>query len=528
MEPDKTIVTRKKLLDKYTLGRRKMVLSVTAISMISPSISDADRDMISVSSEKTATAEDQSTVGKIVKRPNILVLVVDDMRTDDYRAGGHPFSETPNIDRLVREGVTFNNAYYTTPLSSPSRASILTGQYTSRHGIHDNVSRSLSSHRLKTFSQELQKAGYETGHIGKWHMGNDPKPRPGYDFWIGQKGQGNSIDPELYENGAMKRVKGYITDIFTERSIEFIKKERGDKPFMLYIGHKALHVDVKQLKDGSIDTSSGSVGYVPAPRHKGRYADAEVIRPPNALKPGQLPEGKSVIKGALQFIYSSPFDHVRARMDLCTSDNTIRSRAEMLLAIDDGIGQIMKALDEIGELDNTFILLTSDNGYFYGEHGLGMERRLAYEPSIHAPFIVRYPPMAKAGSQRSEFVLNIDIAPTLIELAGLTPGLHIQGKSILPVLKGESESWRNSFLIEHISEETVMPWLVNMGYKAVRMDNYKYIHWLHYDNADELYDLEADPYEQQNLIGNQEYAFTLRKLRQELKQLVIEAHGLPE
>jgi N-acetylglucosamine-6-sulfatase len=158
--------------------------------------------------------------------PNLVVIVVDDMRFDEYGAGGHPYLQTPHIDALRRSGASFGNAYHTTPLCSPNRACILTGQYTSRHGILDNTSRAHASHRLHTFARELQRGGYETAHIGKWHMGNDPTPRPGYDHWVSFEGQGRSIDPVLYEQGRLQEVPGYVTDLLTDRAVEFVARKR--------------------------------------------------------------------------------------------------------------------------------------------------------------------------------------------------------------------------------------------------------------------------------------------------------------
>ena len=204
------------------------------------------------------------------------------MRFDEYGAGGHPYLETPHIDALAASGATFRNAYHTTPLCSPNRACILTGQYASRHGIVDNTSRSYASHRLRTFARELQRAGYETAHVGKWHMGNDPTPRPGYDYWVSFAGQGDISDPELFENGRLQRVPGYITDLLTDRAIEFATRARR-KPFMVYIGHKAIHPQIVQRDDGTVDVSTqpGLHPRCTAPRQvRGQELSAQVqLRP---------------------------------------------------------------------------------------------------------------------------------------------------------------------------------------------------------------------------------------------------------
>ena len=231
-------------------------------------------------------------------RPNIVVVLVDDLRWDEYGAAGHPFLETPSIDRVAAEGATFTRAYHATPLCSPNRASLLTGQYASRHGVRDNVAKDLTSHQLHTFPMDVQALGYETAFIGKWHMGNDPTPRPGFDTWVALPGQGRTVDPELYENGRLHTVPGYVTDLLTDRAVDFIAAER-EQPFLLYLSHKAVHPDARQLDDGSVDPTYPS-RFVPAPRHADRYVDAEVVYAPSRLTGRAMPEGKPAITHALE------------------------------------------------------------------------------------------------------------------------------------------------------------------------------------------------------------------------------------
>jgi hypothetical protein len=271
-------------------------------------------------------------------RPNIVVIVVDDMRFDEYGAGGHPYLETPHIDALAAGGATFGNAYHTTPLCSPNRACILTGQYASRHGIVDNTSRSYASHRLHTFARELQRAGYETAHVGKWHMGNDPTPRPGYDYWVSFAGQGDITDPELFENGRLQRVPGYVTDLFTDRAIAFATRAR-TKPFMLYIGHKAVHPQIAQRDDGSVDVSTNQ-GFVPAQRHRGRYAGKIFKRRANFGFSAQERAGKPVLAATLdvKHLPETLRQFGPEELDEQVSDATIQARAEMMLAVDESLG----------------------------------------------------------------------------------------------------------------------------------------------------------------------------------------------
>ena len=459
-------------------------------------------------------------------RPNIVVIVVDDLRFDELGVAGHPFLETPNVDRLASEGAMFTAAFHSVPLCSPNRASILTGQYPSRHGIIDNVARNRMSHRLETFPQALQADGYETAYFGKWHMGNDPTPRPGFDQWVAIPGQGRTMNPELYEDGRIHEVEGYITDVLTDRAISFIERER-DEPFFLYIGHKAIHPDAVQLDDGSVDLSVPR-GYVPAPRHRGLYEEEEFNWRPNVVSSPDELVGKPALQRALGVKYSDEImeEFGEQELDPGSSMETIRRRAEMMLAVDEGLGRIVETLEARGILDDTFILFTSDNGFFYGEHSLSVERRLPYEESIRTPLIVRYPALARAGSQIEGLVASVDIAPTILEVAGAPIGNHIQGRSWLPLLQGNTAGRRESVFIEFYTYENPFPWLVDMDYKAIRTDRYKLIHWIQHPDEGELYDLVEDPYEMRNLIAEPRMAGVVSDLRAEMAEAVLHAMGL--
>jgi N-acetylglucosamine-6-sulfatase len=439
------------------------------------------------------------------ERPNILLVVVDDLRADDLGVAGHPFVKTPHADRLAREGARFLNAFATTPLCSPSRASILTGQYTRHHGILDNTDRSARSHALATFPRELQKAGYETAFMGKWHMGNDETRRPGFDHWVAMKGQGEAIDPLLHEDGKSATVKGYVTDILTGRALAFIERPR-QRPFFLLLAHKALHPNVIQRDDGSV-VSIGEGGFIPAERHRTLYGREPLPRRKNYAAP---PLGKPAL---LRPIGDLPPLGPRT----ATPDDTIRDRLRMLAAVDEGLGRLLDSLRKRGALDDTVVMFTGDNGYFYGEHGLSEERRLAYEESIRLPLLVRYPSLARAGSAPKQMALTIDLAPTLLELAGVAAP-PMDGRSLVPVLRGDAPPWRTSFLIEYWTD-TVFPRVLRMGYDAVRTERHKYVRYRELQGMDELYDLERDPYELSNLIGSAAHAALRESLQKELERL---------
>ena len=459
------------------------------------------------------------------KRPNFLVILVDDLRYDEFGAGGHPYMKTPHIDRIAHEGALFERAFHTTPICSPNRASIMTGQYASRHGVIDNVARDAMSHRLPNYHLELQKLGYETAHIGKWHMGNDGMPRPGYDRWVSYDGHGRIVDPRLNHDGKYVEHKGYITDIMNSLAVEFVTKKHA-KPWSLFFAHKAVHPDAEQAADGTVVFGKAG-GYVAAERHRNLYADAIFPKKPSMLSYAEVLKQKPAwadvfaMRGAARS--RELLDSIRAG-----TQEEIRERARMMASVDEGVGMIFDALERTNALDETFIVFLGDNGYFFGEHGLGPERRFAYEEGIRSPFAVRYPRKVKAGARVRNLAICQDIAPTLIELAGGKPGPQIQGRSLAPLFGGRRAGWRRSFLVEYWAEQAY-PWLVGMSYKAVRTDRYKLIHWVNRGRAgelDELYDLDRDPYELNNVIRSRGLAVVRERLRRELRRLVADALGV--
>ena len=440
-------------------------------------------------------------------RPNILLVVVDDLRFDDLGAAGHPFARTTHLDRVAREGAQFKNFFAVTPLCSPSRANILTGQETRHHGILDNTDRSPRSHTLPTFARALHAAGYNTGFIGKWHMGNDPTPRPGFDYWVSMKGQGEVADPELFENGRLARVPGYVTDIFTERAVGFLQQRR-TAPFLLILSHKALHPNKVQRADGTTE-AIGEGGFIPAERHKTLYAGAQPARRGNYAVP---PKGKPALERPIPGLKPLGPNTV-------TPDETIRDRLRMLAAVDEGLGQILAELEKQGTLNQTVVRVIGDNGYFYGEHGLSEERRLAYEESVRLPLLVRYPPQVKAGAEPTGMALTTDLAPTILELAGAPALPGIDGRSLVPLFARTPADWRKSFLIEYTTD-IVFPRTLKMGYDAVRTERYKFIRYRELAGMNELYDLQQDPFELTNLIGSPAAVGLRQQMETELARLL--------
>jgi arylsulfatase A-like enzyme len=463
-------------------------------------------------------------------RPNILFVVIDDLRWDEFGEGGHPYLKTPHIDRLAREGTSFTRAIHATPLCSPNRACLLTGQYTARHCIYNNEDRSLLSHLLPTFPQELQRSGYTTGLVGKWHMGNDPTPRPGFNYWVSFPGQGKIIDPELYESGRLQKVTGYVTDLLTDRALGFIREQRGaQRPYFLYLAHKAVHPDAIQRNDGSLDTAYGT-HYIAAERHRGRYRNE--IFPRSKI-------AKTAVQGALGSVMVQRFLERKESeaivrefgndiRDPGMAEQSIRDRAEMILSVDEGLGSILAELEESGDIENTVILFTSDNGFFFGEHGLSVERRLPYEESVRAPLLVRYPARVRAAATVDALVSSIDIAPTILQLGNANIGGQIQGISFLPLMTGGSAgaARRPYVLMENYSDDRPLPWVLDADYRAIRTNRHKLIHWVQHPEFDELYDLTEDPHEERNVIKEQANRRTVEGLHADLGKLVQQSISL--
>ena len=423
-------------------------------------------------------------------QPNTLFILIDDLRYDALGCLGHPWLKTPNIDRIAKEGVIFRNAFVTTPLCSPSRASFMSGRWAQSHGIKSNGNNAELSHQLVSFSMLQQKAGYETAYIGKLHMGNDDAPRPGFDHWVSFKGQGVYQNPSINVNGKSAVQEGFMTDLLNEHAVKYLKQPRS-KPFSLYLAHKAVHGP-----------------FTPPDRHRELYADAEIIRHPNAQDDLQ---GKPALQREVPVDSKKNPGQVRGG----PPNETIRNQLRLMQAVDEGVGEILKVLEETKQLDNTLIIFTSDNGYFHGDHGLG-DKRAAYEESLRIPFLARYPAWFKAGSTNDAVILNVDIAPTMMEIAGAKLPLNVRGKSLMPLFRGKATAVRQDFYCEYF-EEAGFPRIPT--WHAVRTDRWKYIEYPSNAAWAELYDLKADPYEMKNLIAEPVARAEKKKLQARLARL---------
>jgi len=415
-------------------------------------------------------------------RPNIVFILLDDLRWNALSCMGHPTARTPHIDRIAKEGALFRNFFVTTPLCSPSRASFLTGQYVHTHGVTTNGPKTDLSHRFTSFPLLLQRVGYTTAWVGKVHMGNDDSPRPGFDRWVSFKGQGVYENPEINVDGTSRPMEGYLTDILSQFAVDFVRAPHR-QPFLLYLSHKAVHGP-----------------NIPAPRHRELYAGAELTFAPSV-------DSSRAAKPALARISQNP-----------PSVSGALNQLRTLAAVDDGVGALLAALESTGRLDQTLVMFASDNGIFWSEHGL-LSKRLAYEESIRSPLLVRYPRLIRAGTVVDQLALNIDVAPTLLELGGVAIPATMQGRSLLPLFRpGPVAAWRTSFLAEYFQES---PGSAHPSWYAVRTERWKYIRYPDLPAADEFYDLAADPYEMKNLVADSGAAADLRAARTELDRLML-------
>jgi arylsulfatase A-like enzyme len=449
-------------------------------------------------------------------RPNILVILLDDLRADALGYAGHPHVKTPNIDRIANEGVRFTNAFCTTSLCSPSRASLLTGVYAHKHGVTDNFTELPAS--VPSFPRALRDAGYATAYIGKYHMGeNNDEPRPGFDYFVTHKGQGKYFDTEFNINGERRETKtGYYTTVVTDMALEWLKRERGSKPWMLVLGHKAPHSF-----------------YTPEPKYAHSFDAVPVAYPASASdlrgKPDWIKERMPTWHG----IHGPLFDWRKQFPD--ARPEAVRDFANMvhaywgtILSVDDSVGRLRAWLDESRQLDNTIVVFVGDNGLLEGEHGM-VDKRTMHEPSIRIPLAVRYPGLARTPTVVDEQVLTVDMAPSLIELAGAKPFAGIDGRSWVQLVKSGDAGWRRSWFY-YYNYEKEFPYTPNV--RGVRTAEWKYIRYPHGDGGPdrhmaELYDLKADPGERTNLAADAASAATRVMLENELARLMAAAGLTP-
>ncbi|MBV8880625.1 MAG: sulfatase [Planctomycetaceae bacterium] len=450
------------------------------------------------------------------RRPNVLFILTDDQRWDCIGLAAGSKVPTPEIDRLGREGVYFPNAFCTTSLCSPSRASILSGLYAHAHGVSNNFTEYPDA--MPSWPRSLQASGYRTAYIGKYHMGEDnDDPRPGFDHFVTHRGQGKYWDTEFRANGGERKlVRGYYTTIVTDMAEEWIRRQDPSKPWALLLGHKAPHSF-----------------YQPEPRHEKAFDRTDVSYPSSAFQLEGHPDWYRERLDTWHGIYGPLFDFRKTWPDrspagVAAFAAMVRAYRSTILSVDDSVGRLVRLLRERGELENTILVFTADNGLLEGEHGM-IDKRTMHEPSIRVPLVVRYPGLTSPSKPRvvDAMVLTEDFAPSLLDLCGAAPLPKVHGRSWTAIARGESDpGWRKSFLY-HYNYERQFPYTPNI--RGVRTERWKYVRYPAGGGAPdrhgaELFDLLADPDETRNRAADPALAPVVRELQAELARL-LEATG---
>jgi len=451
------------------------------------------------------------------KQKNVVLILSDDHRYDflGFMEKAPEFLETPNFDRLAREGAHLANAFVSTSLCSPSRASILTGQYMRNHHVVDNQRPVHPSTRF--FPEYLQKAGYRTGYVGKWHMGHEnDEPRKGFDHWVSFPGQGEYMNPTFNVNGKRKAFEGYITDLLTDQAVSWLdqvaEEAKKGKPFFLQIGYKAVHYP-----------------FQPAPRHAKRYAGKPIDYPETMANTEENYRSQSRwIKERRYGIHG--IDHMETgaldKDPVPSFDELYYDFCETVHGLDENVGRVLNQLDKLKLTDHTLVIYLGDNGFALGEHGF-YDKRDAFEESIRIPMLVRAPGITRPGSRVEDMVLNVDLAPSILDLAGipLPKKPKMDGSSFIPLLKGDKPKnpWRSHFVYEYHWEWNFP---ANPTTFAIRTDHEKYIFYHGLWDRNGFYDLASDPHERHNLISVPAFRQRALELREKLFDELEQSGGM--
>jgi len=464
--------------------------------------------------------------GKAAERPNIIFIMADDHASHAMSCYGSRINKTPNLDRIAQEGMRFDNCFCTNSICAPCRAVILTGKHSHINGLIDNTVEFDGSQQ--TFPKLLQKAGYQTAMIGKWHLKTDPT---GFDYWNILPGQGVYYNPNMIEMGAQKKYAGYVTDIITDHALDWLKNRDAEKPFCLMCHHKAPH---RSWEPGPKHLTMYDDVTIPEPATlfddyagRGRAAkeqDMSIEKTMNAtdLKltaPKNLnPEQKKDWDAAY-----NPQNEAFQKANLQGKDlirwkyqRYIKDYLRCIASIDDNVGRLLDYLDSAGLAENTVVFYTSDQGFYLGDHGW-FDKRFMYEESLRMPLVVRYPKEIKAGSVNKDLVQNLDFASTFLDFAGVETPADMQGESLRQILRGKTPpQWRESIYYHYYEYPAVHSVKRHYG---VRTQRYKLIHFYHDIDEWELYDMKKDPDELKNLYNDPAYAKIVEQLKTELKRL---------
>jgi arylsulfatase A-like enzyme len=460
------------------------------------------------------------------KRPNVIFIMSDDHDGQAISCYGSKVNQTPNVDRIAKEGMRFEHCFCTNSICAPSRAVILTGKYSHLNGVKDNVDKFDGAQQ--TGPKLLQQAGYETAIIGKWHLKTDPT---GFDYWNILIDQGVYYNPPLIEMGQRKKHEGYVTEIITDLALQWLKGRKGDKPFYLMMHHKAPH---REWEPAPKYLTLNEDKEIPEPptlfddyAGRGRAAheqdmtiartmnDKDVkLTPPTGLTPEQKAKWDAAYGPKIKAFKEANLqgkDLIRWKYQRYMHDYLA-----CIASVDDSVGQVLDYLRQAGLADNTIVIYTSDQGFYLGEHGW-FDKRWMYEKSLHMPLLVRYPKEIKAGSVNRDMVMNLDFAETFLDYAGARVPDDMQGRSLRPILQGQTPSdWRKSIYYHYYEYPAVHSVKRHYG---IRTERYKLIHFYFDIDEWELYDLKNDPDEMHNVYNDPAYADTVKQLTAELKQL---------
>jgi len=459
-------------------------------------------------------------------RPNIMFVFTDDHAAQAISAYGSRINRTPNIDRIAEEGVLFRNCFVTNSICAPSRAVILTGKHSHLNGVPTN--RETFDGAQQTFPKLLRQAGYQTAIIGKWHLKSEPT---GFDYWRVLRGQGTYYNPLFRTPEGEETIEGYTTDIITDLSLEWLKHGRDpEMPFMLMCQHKAPHRS-----------------WEPGPKYLGRYEDTVIPEPPTLF---DNYEGRGTAARTQEMTISGhlnerdlklvpprnltqeqlktweaaygPRNEEFRKAELKGTDRTrwnyqryLKDYIRCIDSVDENLGRLLDYLEETGLAENTLVVYSSDQGFYLGEHGW-FDKRFMYEESLRMPFLARWPGVIEPGSVNEDLAQNLDFAETFLDVAGLQPPPDMQGRSLVPLLKGKTpQDWRKSIYYHYYEYPAVHMVRRHYGIRTLR---YKLIHFYQEDEW-ELYDLVRDPYELRSLYDNPMYAGVVGELKAELKRL---------
>lgn len=442
------------------------------------------------------------------KPPNIIFIMSDDHAAHAISAYGSKLIKTPNIDRLAREGMRLKNCFVTNSICTPSRAVILTGKYSHINGVPVFNHIDSSQPMLQKY---LQRAGYYTGLIGKWHLGGNDATRPddgkpsGFDYWNILPGQGLYFDPVMIDMGERKKLKGYTTDIITDLAIQFIEKRPEEKPFLLMYHHKAPHRN-----------------WQPDEKHRKQFENVNIPEPEtfnddytsrsDAARMATMRVDRDLTENDLKM---KPPEGLSAQeLKKWKYQRYMRDYLACVASVDDNVGRLLDWLDRKGLTENTIVIYTSDQGFFLGDHNF-FDKRFMYEESLRTPFLIRWPGRIRAGSLNEDMILNVDFAPTLLAAAGQSVPLDMQGHSFLPLLQGgKLKEWRTSMYYRyyHPGHHNVA------AHYGIRTDRYKLIHFNQLHQW-ELFDLKKDPREMKNVYSDPANAGIVKRLKEELMRL---------